>query len=161
MLELSQEVAIRRSPYQEQPIFTAAGNERAIGGPYGSIDRSGLFTSHPAGAFLHIPKTDAAIKAAAGKKAPIETPVHTDYQIGMALQDMRAGARLSIPDAHRLIRTPTGDAVSSAAPGDCVHLAPMPSQDLHRCLGGHIPEGERRLTAATQQEAPIGTPGQS
>ena len=109
-----------------------------------------MFATYPTGAFLHIPKTYAAIITAAGKPASIWAPVHTEYQTGMALQDMGAGARLSIPDAHRLIRASTGYAVSGAAPGDCVHLLAMPAQDLRRCAGGHIPQRESRLTAATQ-----------
>src|SRR5882724_6649709 len=116
MLEPLQEVTIRRSPDQDQPIFTGAGKKQAIGGPHDGIDRSGMFTSHPAGAFLQIPDADAAIIASAGKKAPIDTPAHTVYQTGMALQEMRAGACLRIPDAHGLVRAITGNAVSDTDP---------------------------------------------
>src|SRR5260370_9026004 len=98
-----QEVAIGCSPDQYQPIFTGAGNERAIRGPHGSIDHCGMFTSHPAGAFLHIPETYNAIIPAAGKPTAIWAPVHTGNRRSMALQDMCAGPPLGHPDAPRLI----------------------------------------------------------
>src|SRR5437588_6466008 len=65
MLEPPQEGAIGCSPDQYQPIFTGAGDSSAVGGPHGGIDHCGMFTSHPTGAFLHIPETYAAIIASA------------------------------------------------------------------------------------------------
>ena len=78
----------------------------------------------------------------------------------MALQDMGADARPGVPEAHGVISTPAGDAVGGPAPGHRIHPLSVPAQDLHRRAGGHLPERQRGLAAATEDEAPIGAPAE-